>query len=157
MPRVYLETSFVSACVTTRTSLRSLYEREASLQWWRLESRRYDVFVSDEVLNELSRPAYPRREEALHFIRGVPVIATTEAMVVFAEVLVKRMVMPLPTVGDALHVATAVVSGMDYVLTWNVKHLANPNKVYHLNAVCGEHGYNCPNILRPDDLSELEP
>jgi hypothetical protein len=156
MPRVYIETSFVSACVTTRTSLRSAYERETSLLWWSKERERHEVFVSDEVLNELSRPAYPRREEALRFIREVPVLTTNDDMVAFAQVLVSRMVMPTRVAGDALHVATAVVAGMDFVLTWNVKHLANPNKVLHLNAICIEHGYICPRILRPDDMQELE-
>ena len=63
----------------------------------------------------------------------------------------------LPSAGDALHVAVAVVAGMDYVLTWNVRHLANPNKVFHLAAVCQEYGYLVPRILRPDDLKEMEP
>lgn len=156
MAKVYLETSFVSACVTTRSSLRSVYEREASLLWWAAESPRHEVFVSDEVLNELSQPIYPRREEALRFIQAVPVILITEPMEALAEVFVRRMVMPQPVAGDALHVATAVIAGMGYILTWNVKHLANPNKVLHLNAVCAEHGYLAPMILRPDDLKEME-
>lgn len=153
---MYLETSFVSACVTERTSLRSAYERESSLLWWQNEAPQHELLVSDEVLNELSQPTYPRRTEALSFIRDVPVIAITKPMVEFARVLVESMVMPRPIAGDALHVATAVVSGMDYVVTWNVKHLANPNKVLHLNAVCVEHGYVTPRILRPDDMKELE-
>lgn len=45
---------------------------------------------------------------------------------------------------------------MEYLLTWNVKHLANPNKRLHLTAVCAEFGYRCPIIVRPDDLTELE-
>jgi len=77
-------------------------------------------------------------------------------MVRFATVLVERKLMPRPVAGDALHVAIAVVAAVDYLLTWNVAHLANPNKVLHLNAVCTEHGYIAPRILRPDDLQEME-
>ncbi len=156
MAKEYLETSFVSACVTNRTSLRSVYERESSLLWWDREADRHDLFASDEVLNELSRPEYPRRDAALRFIQGVPVVPTTESMIEFAEVLIERMVMPKPIGGDALHVATAVVAGMGFVVTWNVRHLANPNKVLHLHAVCVEHGYICPRILRPDDMTDME-
>lgn len=156
MARVYLETSFVSACVTTRSSLRSAYEREVSLLWWAQEGSRHELFVSDEVLQELGNRDYPRSNEALNFIRDVPVLPTTDEMISFAEVLVERMVMPKPIGGDALHVAIAVIGNMDYVLTWNVRHLANPNKVLHLNAVCVEHGHISPRIVRPDDLKELE-
>ena len=154
--RIYLETSFVSACVSTHTTLRSSYEREASLLWWRTEAGAHDLFVSDEVLGELSDSRYPRRDEALRFIQAVPAIPVIDAMVRFAAVLVERKLMPRPVAGDALHVAIAVVAAVDYVLTWNVTHLANPNKVLHLNAVCMEHGYIAPRILRPDDLQEME-
>ncbi len=157
MARVYLETSFVSACVTTRTSLRSRYEKEASLAWWENEAVNHELLVSDEVLVELSQPTYPRRDDALRFIQDVPVLAVTEAMVEFASALVERMVMPKPVAGDALHVAIATVAGIDYLVTWNVRHLANPNKLPHLNALCQEFGHACPRILRPDDMRELEP
>jgi len=128
----------------------------SSLFWWTTEATAHEMFISDEVLHELSRAVYPRREEALHFIQALPVIPVTDAMVRFAEVLVDRRVMPQPVAGDALHVAAAVVAGMDYVLTWNVWHLANPNKALHLNAVCQEYDYIVPKILRPDDLKEME-
>ena len=156
MARVYLETSFISACVSTRATLRGTYEREASLLWWKSEAATHDLFVSDEVLGELSHPRYPARDEALRFVQQVPAIPIIEAMVRFAEVLIERKLMPRPVAGDALHVAIAAVAAMDYVLTWNVRHLANPNKVLLLNAVCVEHGYITPRVLRPDDLQEME-
>ncbi len=156
MAKVYLETSFVSACVTNRTSLRSRYEQTASILWWNDERKLHESFISDEVLLELSRPTYPRRDEAIEFIRTVPVIPITQQMVEFAAEMVRRMVMPQPVGGDALHVAIAAVAGIEYLLTWNVRHLANPNKVLHLNAVCAEHGYLAPKILRPDDMTELK-
>ena len=46
MARVYLETSFVSACVTSRKDLASRYRRETSLEWWRVQSRRHALFLS---------------------------------------------------------------------------------------------------------------
>ncbi len=49
---VYLETSFVSACVSDRTDAKSVYRRETSLEWWNTQARRYDLFVSAEVLWE---------------------------------------------------------------------------------------------------------
>jgi len=153
---VYLETSFVSACVTTRTSLRSVYEREASLFWWHNRDPDQEAFVSDEVLNELSRGGYPTREEALRFVQTIPVLPITQPMVEFAQVLIERKVMPRPVAGDALHLATSVLAAMDYMVTWNVRHLANPNKVLHLNAICVEHGYVLPKIVRPDDLMEMD-
>jgi hypothetical protein len=107
------------------------------------------------VLNELSDVRYPRRAEALAFVRRIQVIPVTPKMVALARVLIKRKVMPKPVGGDALHVAMATVAGMDYMLTWNVTHLANPNKEHHLNVVCLEFGLVPPRIWRPDDMLEL--
>lgn len=62
--------------------------------------------------------------------------------------------MPAPVAGDAVHVAVACVHGLEYILSWNVRHLANPNKVAHLRAVCTRAGYAPPAIVTPDLLWE---
>ena len=61
--------------------------------------------------------------------------------------------MPSPAEeGDALHVAAAAVHAVEYMLSWNVKHLANLNKVKHLREVCRRAGYVPPTIVTPDLL-----
>ncbi len=156
MARVYLETSFVSACVSTRTDVASAYQRAASLAWWQSERGRHEVLISDAVVNELSDRRYLQGKAALDFVEGLPVVSLTPKMVALAEVLVERQVMPKPVGGDALHVAMATAAGVEYLLTWNVKHLANPKKAQHLNAACLEFGLAAPRILRPDDMMEIE-
>lgn len=156
MARVYLETSFVSACVSPRTDVASAYQRDASLAWWESERARHEVLISDAVVNELSDRRYSQRESAFAFVEGVPVVSLTPKMLALAEVLVDRRALPKPVGGDALHVAMATVAGVDYLLTWNVKHLANPKKTQYLNAVCLEFGLVAPRMLRPDDMMEIE-
>ena len=155
MARVYLETSFVSACVTQRTDIGSAYRQQASLRWWHEQGPGSELFVSDEVLSELSDERYPQRDAARAFVEDIPVIAVSDPMIALARVFVERLVMPKPVGGDALHVAMAAISEMEYLLTWNVQHLANPNKTMHLNAVCLEFGLVPPLIVRPDDLLEV--
>ena len=142
--------------ISKPVSLALVLRRGTSLNWWENEASGHELFVSDEVLNELSSPRFPNRDAALGFIRDVPALPITEPMVEFAAVLVERMVMPKPVAGDALHVSIATIAGMDFLVTWNVRHLANPNKLLHLNGVCLEFGHICPRILRPDDMLELE-
>ena len=73
--------------------------------------------------------------------------------VALAEALVDQRVMPGPAVqGDALHVAVSAVHGIDYLLTWNQKHLANPNKRTHLSVVCARFNLQPPQIVTPDLL-----
>ncbi|HEV2294263.1 MAG TPA: hypothetical protein VGR35_10425 [Tepidisphaeraceae bacterium] len=150
MARVYLETSFISACVSTRTDVSSLYRKQESLSWWADRSREHALFISSEVARELSHPAYPRREQAMKMIEEVPVLELTPAAMEFARVLVIEKVMPAPELGDAAHVAIATLAGIEYMVSWNVRHLANIKKVAHLNRVCAAHGHTPPRIVTPE-------
>ncbi len=154
MATVYLETSYVSACVTDRTDAGSLYRREASLDWWNTQAPRHSLYVSAEVLAELSVPSYTKSQEALAFIRRVPLLEISEEVRGLAQILVNEKVMPEPVAGDAVHVAVTCVANVEYLLTWNVRHLANPNKVVHLQAICLRLGLVPPRILTPDMLWE---
>jgi hypothetical protein len=159
MARVYLETSFFSACVSTRTDPASLARREESQTWWTLQRHRYDLFISAEVIAELSQPTYPNRENALRMTVGISLLPVDELALGLAKILVREHVMPGPAgSGDALHVAIATVHTMKHMLSWNVRHLANINKVEHLNKICLRIGYLPPTIVTPDALwPENEP
>ena len=61
MARVYLETSFVSACVTDRDDTASAYRRQVSTGWWEVQRAKHELFVAEEVLAELSHPEFPHR------------------------------------------------------------------------------------------------
>ncbi|MHB1157811.1 MAG: PIN domain-containing protein [Phycisphaerales bacterium] len=156
MARVYLETSFISACVTTRRDVASQYRRQASTDWWKNEAFRHELFTSAETLAELSNPAYPQRRRALTLLNDVPLIDLSDEIMGFAATLVRQKVMPGPVQGDAIHVAAACVGQMDYILSWNVRHLANQNKVNHLRVVCLRTGLIPPRIITPELLWQNE-
>jgi len=155
MAGVYLETSFFSACVSTRTSPKSVYWREVSNEWWLTQRGRHELFISDEVIVELTDPQFPGRDSALDMVRGLGLLELTPEVFGLAEVLVREKLMPKPSVaGDALHIAAATVHGVEYMLSWNVKHMANPNKRTHLVTVCLRLGLVPPLIVTPDLLME---
>jgi len=154
VPRVYLDASFVSACVTDRTDPNSLYRREASREWWDAQRAGHEVFVSAKVLAELSQPAFRRATDALKWIEAVPLLDLNDEVAGVASVLVREKVMPAPAIGDAVHVAASAVHRCEYLLSWNVRHLANPNKVTHLQAICRRLGVIPPRIVTPDFLWE---
>jgi hypothetical protein len=150
MARVYLETSFVSACVTDRKDAGSVYRREKSLEWWALQADRHEIWYSDEVVLELDRPGFRHRVDALRFVEDLPMLKVTPEAVALAILLIQERVMPGPVVGDAVHVAVAALARIEYILSWNVRHLANPNKTLHLSNVCAKRGLVAPRIMTPD-------
>ncbi len=158
MPSVYLETSFFSECCTIRTSDIARGRRATSLEWWTTYAPRFDVYVSDEVVRELSSNSFPRevREPALAMLDGLSLLPLTDKVTAFSELLVAERVMPGPAnAGDALHVAISAVHSMDHLLTWNQKHLANPNKRTHLLIVAARAQLQIPEFVTPD-LMRLE-
>lgn len=155
MARVYLETSFFSQCVTIRTGAIDVGRRATGEAWWRRDAKAFELFISAEVIRELSDPDFPEavRAPALAMLTGLPALDLDADVVALADLLVRERVMPGPSVtGDAVHVAAAVVHRMDYLLTWNQKHLANPNKRTHLAVVCARLGRPAPQIVTPDLL-----
>ncbi len=157
MARIYLETSFFSACISTRTSPKSVAWRETSNEWWQTQAGRHELYVSDEVVAELSDPEFAQGSGALAMLRGLRLLELGPEVRGLAEILVREKVMPSPAVsGDALHVAVATVHGMDYVLTWNVQHMANPNKRMHFGVVCLRLALIPPQIVTPDLLMETD-
>ena len=156
MARVYLETSFFSACVTRRTDVESSFWKRESLSWLKTQSGKHDMFVSTEVLAELSHPSYRQSREALAFVAGIPVLEVTPEVLGLARLFVNERVMPGPLEGDAVHVATATIHRTEYLLTWNVKHLANPNKRVHLMRVCLRVGVAPPEIITPINIWESD-
>jgi hypothetical protein len=141
--------------VTIRTGAIDLGRRATSLNWWQTQSNAFDLFVSDEVVRELSDSAFPEtvRRPALSMLRGLNVLDLDMTVPALAELLVREKVMPGPAVeGDAVHLAISVVHGMDYLLTWNQRHLANPNKRTHLAVICARMNLMVPQIVTPDLL-----
>jgi predicted nucleic acid-binding protein len=123
------------------------------LQWWQNDARKFDLYISSEVVRELSSSAFPEqvRTQALKMLEGLPQLALTDEVLGVAAVLVRERVMPGPAAeGDALHVAAALVHQMDHLVTWNQQHLANQNKRTHLQVVCTRLGYLLPEIVTPD-------
>jgi hypothetical protein len=155
---VYLETSFFSECCTIRTSEIARGRRATSLDWWKGYATKFDLYISREVVRELNSPDFPDavRQPALEMLRGLTLLPSTPEVIAFAEMLVTEKVMPGPSnEGDAFHLAIAIVHQLDYLLTWNQKHLANPNKRTHLTIVAARARLQLPQIVTPD-LMRLE-
>ncbi len=109
--------------------------------------------VSEEVIAELSAPTFLEGPAALDMLNGLPILRLSPEVRGLATIFVKQKVMPGPAFsGDAIHVAVATTYSMDYMVSWNVKHLANVNKRNHLAHVCLRLGLTPPLIVTPDLL-----
>ena len=69
-----------------------------------------------------------------------------------ARTLVERRLIPEKALEDAFHVAIATTQGMDFLLTWNCRHIANAEIAGRLETVCREFGYQMPRLCTPEQL-----
>lgn len=82
-------------------------------------------------------------------------LLTNDEVERLAEVLLMKGALPEQARYDALHIAVATVHGMDYLWTWNCKHIANAEKLSHIEALCREEGYEPPRVCTPIELLEV--
>lgn len=114
--------------------------------------RRFDLVISDAVLEEAARgnsEAAQRRLDALQGIRKVDVDAEVERL---AARLLLEGGLPPGAAYDALHVALAAVHGVEFLLTWNCRHIDNAERKPLVRAICEKSGYSCPEICTPNEL-----
>ena len=127
--------------------------RETGRNWLNRYAKAFELCISPEVVRELSSADFPAsvREPALRMLQGLEALAFTEDVRWVADLLVRERVMPGPAVeGDAVHLATCVVHQVEYLMTWNQKHLANPNKRTHLAVTCARLNLPVPQVVTPD-------
>jgi len=150
--KVYIETSVISY-LTARPSKTILgaAHQQITLAWWETRSQ-YDLVVSESVLRECGAGDPDAAKKRLTVLNDVPLILITEQALDIANLLVAKGIIPAKAAEDALHIAIATVNGVDYLLTWNCRHIANPEIQRGIAAHLEEIGLSLPFICTPEEL-----
>ena len=151
-PKVYVETSVIGAYFEERKDIVSASQRYWSRLWWDEIRSEYDVVVSEGVIAELADPDFKYSQSALSLVDRVPQAEINNEVQDIVDIYITRTLMPQGPLGDALHLALASYHKCDYLLTWNCKHLANPNKFQRIRIVNTALGLYVPIITTPNQL-----
>jgi hypothetical protein len=90
--------------------------------------------------------------ERVALLEGIPLLELTEEVLEVSKDLVKRRIIPEKAADDAVHIAVASIHRVDYLLTWNCKHLANPHNWRRISDCLADHGYRATVICTPEEL-----
>ena len=126
--------------------------RNWTREWWDNHADRYELFVSDPVLEELGGGDYPNQKEVMALIEDLPLLPVDGAVIEIAQVYIAHKMMPKDVTGDALHLALAAYHKCDFLLTWNCNHLANANKFGHIDRIHALLGLASPRLVTPLEL-----
>jgi len=126
--------------------------QELTAEWWASHRQRFDLYISEIVLREAARGDESAAAKRLAELDGIGVLTLDEGARALARLFVERWLIPMKAIEDAFHVAIATAQGMDFLLTWNCKHIANAEVIERLDTVCRELGYRMPILCTPEQL-----
>jgi len=153
MESVYLETTLISylASRPSRDLLVAAHQ-QTTHEWWANRRQGFECYVSQVVIDEASSGDPEEAKRRMQLIEDLPALEVTHETESLARAILASGAIPPRAVRDAAHAAVAAVNDMDYLLTWNCKHLANAQIIRRLSIVCNRLGYNMPVICTPEEL-----
>jgi len=153
MPSVYIETSVVSY-LTARPSQNLLVAawQGVTVEWWDHHRSGFQLCTSGLVLEEAARGDPEAAARRVACLEAIPLLRVTDAAIELARHFIHPGPLPLAAAEDALHIALSAVHGVDYLLTWNFRHIDNAQSKPLVRERCLESGYRCPEICTPQEL-----
>ena len=151
-PKVYLETTIPSYLTAwpSRDLIRAAHQ-QITREWWSARSQ-FDLFVSQVVLDEVQQGDTEAARRRMESISGITVLEVSQEANFLTKELIFQHSLPRKAAADAAHIAIAVVSGMDYLLTWNCTHIANAVMRHKIEDICRRCGYEPTLMCTPDQL-----
>ena len=153
MASVYIETT-IPSYLAARPSrdLVTAAHQQITHEWWDTARDRFDVYVSQAVLDEIRRgdPRYVAKRSEI--VREVEVLAFTDDIGFLIREYRARLVLTGSAANDLAHFAYSVSYNMDYLVTWNCRHIANGQVIKRLTKANQEIGRPTPVIVTPEEL-----
>ena len=156
MSSVYVETSIVGYLTArSRTDVIFQARQELTRLWWDARRQQYEVVVSQLVVDEAGAGDEEAAAERLKLLEGIPLLDATDPRIdTIADALLAAHLLPNSARSDAEHVATATVHSVEYLLTWNCKHIANAETLPRIYRLLTDMGCSPPLIVTPEEFSE---
>ena len=150
---VYIESSVVSYLVARPSRDLVIAGHQASTaEWWQEYRDQYEVFISPLVVEEISAGDPAAAAKRLEAVNGIASLSISEEAEAIAEALLSAKAVPENSPRDALHIAISATQGIDYLLTWNFKHINNASTRIPVANVVSKFGLVCAIFCSPEEL-----
>jgi hypothetical protein len=122
--------------------------------WWSGSRDHFEVYISEMVLFEIGAGDPEAARRRLAVTEQLPSLNVTMECSLLAQHLLQEGGLPEKAARDALHIAVAAINKMDFLLTWNCRHIANASLMPKLSAIIDAWGYASPQLCTPPQLLE---
>lgn len=156
MDTVYVETTVVGNIAGRIHSNPDVASRQRKTRrWWATATSDFQLVISQLVIEECAAGDPTAAQERIEEIDGLSRLDITDDARNLADALMTAGAIPPSEPRDALHVAIAAVHGVQYLVTWNFKHIANATLRGRINDVCRDNGREPPIICTPEELAGM--
>lgn len=151
MDIVYIETTVVGNIAGRIHPNSEVASRQRiTREWWATATVRYRIVTSRLTLDECGDGDPAAATERLEILKGIPLLDESDEAETLAELLIDRQAVPASEPRDALNIATAAANGVQFIATWNFKHILNPHLQAQIAGTCREAGFIPPVICTPE-------
>ncbi len=156
-PEAYVESSVISyRSARPSRDVIVLSHQEITRIWWEKHLHEYSVFISEVVLDEIRRGDHEAASERLSLVSSMPLLTIEPDVERLALIYQEKLQLPAKSLRDTLHLAVASVHAVDYLVTWNCKHIANAHIRRQLAEINNSEGISTPTICTPEELLDDE-
>ena len=155
MATVYIETSIIGY-LTARSSdvVIFLARQQLPQQWWNDQRTNFDLLTSQLVIDEISAGDPTAAKERIALLDNISLLDVQHPDVqILADHLIANHLLPQKAAADARHVAVSTVFGVEYLLTWNCKHIANAETLPRIYRMLRDFGFEPPLVVTPEEFS----
>ncbi len=150
---VYIESSVISYLTARPGRDVVVAARQAiTLEWWQNQREKYEVFISALVEEEIAAGDSSAAQRRIEAVTGIASVAVTSQAQTLAHSLMSGNAVPETSPEDALHIGIAAAQGVEYLLTWNFKHINNAETKSAIARIIEQQGLICPVICSPEEL-----
>ncbi len=155
--KVYVETTVVSDATALPTNNLALAGRQmVTREWWETAADRFELYSSSVVSQEVRRGDPNAARRRVDLLKDIPELAVDVRTFDLARKLIEGKAVPKEYPDDALHIAIAAFHSVDYLVSWNFKHITNAETIPLVRKICEANGYSCPEICTPQMLQKGE-
>ncbi len=156
MDTVYIETTVVGSVAGRFHPNPMIAARQtATRAWWPDARTKFRLLVSQLVVDECLAGDPDAAQERLIELQGIPRLQITDAATDLADALMDGTAIPRSEPRDALHIGIAAVHGVQFLVTWNFKHIANATLRDRINSICRDAGHEPPIICTPEEIAGM--
>lgn len=131
-----------------------LAHQMATQKWWETAFDRFELFVSEVVARECAAGDVEAARQRTEILAKMMVLNTTPKAEALMVNLMRGHAVPETEPEDALHVALAAIHRIQFLATWNCRHIANAANRAAIERVCRLAGFEAPVICTPEELLE---